>query len=227
VEYGAAGIWTEKEDPVVINPMGVADSAGKDRLICNMKYVNLFLEALPFKYERLRDLLAFTKRGSYLATWDWKSGYFHVPIHPEFCKYFCFRIGGVTFYFKVLCFGFTQACFVFTKVMQEPVFELWKRGIPNSSYIDDALTAARTFHRCARQSALSAIFMEALGAYLGLPKCKLTLEQILKWLGFLINTCEESFEVGESKIEKIKAVLIEMVRKPNTSPRALARVAGR
>jgi hypothetical protein len=115
VEYGAAGIWTEKEDPVVINPMGVADSAGKDRLICNMKYVNLFLKALPFKYERLRDLLAFTKQGSYLATWDLKSGSFHVPIHPEFRKYFCFRIGGVTFHFKVLCFGFPQACFVFTK----------------------------------------------------------------------------------------------------------------
>jgi hypothetical protein len=27
MEYGAAGIWTEKEKPVVINPMGVVDSA--------------------------------------------------------------------------------------------------------------------------------------------------------------------------------------------------------
>jgi hypothetical protein len=227
VEYGAAGIWSEKEEPIVINPMGIADSAGKDRLICNARYPNLFLEALPFRYEKLRDLLAFTKHGSFLATWDLKFGYFHVPIHPDYRKYFCFKIGGIVFYFKVLCFGFAQACYVFTKVMQEPIFELRKRGIPISSYIDDALTAARTFHRCARQSALSALFMGALGAFLGLPKCVLTPEQILKWLGFMIDTCKETFTVDESKLEKIKAVLRETIRQPETTPRTLARVAGK
>lgn len=90
-EYGAAGIWEGEEEPEVINPMEVVDSAGKDRLICNGMYPNLFLEALPFKYEPLRDLLAFTKHGSFLATWDLKSGYFHVPIHPAYYKYFGFR----------------------------------------------------------------------------------------------------------------------------------------
>jgi hypothetical protein len=42
VKYGAAGIWAEEEYQTVINPMGVANSVGKDRLICNIKYVNLF-----------------------------------------------------------------------------------------------------------------------------------------------------------------------------------------
>jgi hypothetical protein len=207
--------------------MGVVDSAGKDRLICNGMYINLFLEALPFKYERLRDLLAFTKHGSFIATWDLKSGYFHVPIHPAYYKYFGFKIGGVTFYFKVLCFGFAQACFVFTKIMQEPVFELRKRGIPISSYIDDALTAARTFNRCAQQSSLAALFMGALGAYLGLPKCNLTPEQILKWLGFLIDTCEDMFKVGGAKLEKLKAALRDIIKRPEVTPRILAGIAGK
>jgi hypothetical protein len=52
MEYGAAGIWTDSEEPVVISPMGVVDSAGKDRLIWNGRYVNLFLEALPFKLRK-------------------------------------------------------------------------------------------------------------------------------------------------------------------------------
>lgn len=69
--------------------------------------------------------------------------------------------------------------------------------------------------------------MGALGAYLGLPKCHLIPEQILKWLGFLIDTCEEKFAVGESKLEKIKAVLEEVIRNPNTTSRNLARVAGK
>lgn len=227
MEYGAAGIWTDSEEPVVISPMGVVDSAGKDRLIWNGRYVNLFLEALPFRYEKLRDVLAFVKPGSFLATWDLKSGYFHVPIDPAYRKYFCFKIGSIVFYFKVLCFGFAQACYVFTKVMQEPMFELRKRGVPMSSYIDDALTAAETFGRCARQSGLSALLIGALGAFLGLPKCKLTPEQILKWLGFLIDTLEQKFKVGEAKIAKIKKALQEAVVKPSTTPRALAGIAGK
>jgi hypothetical protein len=165
LEYGAAGIWTESEPPIVISPMGVVDSAGKDRLILNGRYLNLFLEALPFRYEKLRAVLAFIKPGSFLATWDLKSGYYHVPIHPDYRTYFGFKIGGIKFYFKVLCFGFAQACYVFTKIMQESMFELRKRGIPMSSHIDDALTAAKTFGRCARQSGLSALLIGALGAF--------------------------------------------------------------
>jgi hypothetical protein len=172
VLWGATSIWRDEDgEPVVINPLGVAESAGKQRLICNARYINLFLESLPFRYERLRDILAFTEEGSYMATWDLKSGYFHVSIHPKFRKYFAFRVGGVTFAFNVLCFGFAQACYVFTKVMQEPVFELRKRGIPLSDYIDDGFTAARTYLRCLRQSATSGQFFSALGAYFGLPKC--------------------------------------------------------
>jgi hypothetical protein len=127
VQWGAAGIWDKPEPPVVINPIGVVDSAGKQRLICNGMYPNLFLEAMPFRYERLRDILAFTQQGSSMATWDLKSGYYHVPIHPDAQKYFCFKVEGVTFYFKVLCFGFAQACYIFTKVMQEVAMELRNR----------------------------------------------------------------------------------------------------
>jgi hypothetical protein len=66
-----------------------------------------------------------------MATWDLKSGYYHVPIHSRFRKHFGFKIGGVTFYFKVLCFGFAQACYVFTKNMQEPMIELRRGGNSN------------------------------------------------------------------------------------------------
>jgi hypothetical protein len=200
LEADAACIWDRPEPPVVIHPMGVVDSAGKDRMIVNGRYLNLFLEALPFRYERLRDVLAFTKEGSFMATWDLKSGYFHLPIHKDFQKYFGFKVGGVTFYFKVLCFGFAQACDVFTKLMQEPAIELRRRHIPISDYIDDSFTAARTRGRCLRQSVLLVLFFAALGAFMGLPKCNLDPQLLLKWLGFMVDSQDQSFRVGESKI---------------------------
>jgi hypothetical protein len=227
VEAGAAGIWSDREEPEIIHPMGVADSAGRDRLILNGRYLNLFLEALPFKYEKLRDILGFTKERSFMASWDLKSGYFHVPIHPAFWKYFCFKVGGVVFHFKVLPFGFAQACYVLSKLMQEPIFELRKLGIPMSSYIDDAYTVAATFNRCVRQSSLSALFIGALGAFLGLPKCHLNPEQLPKWLGFLINTLEQDFKVEANKLEKLKEILQEVLNNPGISARRLARLAGK
>jgi hypothetical protein len=162
-----------------------------------------------------------------MATWDLKSEYFHVPIHKAFRKYFCFKVGGVIFYFKVLCFGFAQACYVFTKVIQEPAIELRKRGIPQSDYIDDSFTAAPTLGRCLRQSVLRVLFFAALGAFMGMPKCNLWPLLLLKWLGFMIDSENQSFKVGESKIQKIKKVLEEAIARPDTSPRKLAELAGK
>lgn len=228
VIWGAASIWNyEDGEPAVINPLGVAESAGKLRLICNARYINLFLESLPFRYERLRDILTFTQEGSFMATWDLKSGYFHVPIHPKFRKYFAFRVGGVTFAFNVLCFGFAQACYAFTTVMQEPVFELRKRGIPISDYIDDGYTAARTYIRCLRQSATSGQFFSALGAYFGLPKCQFDPVQLLRWLGFMVDSERQEFRLSESKAEKLTETFRRAMAEPLTSARELAAMAGR
>jgi hypothetical protein len=227
VESGATAIWTRPELPMIIHPMGVVDSAGKDRMILNGRYLNLFLEALPFRYERLQDILAFTFEGSYMSTWDLKSGYLHVPIHKDYQTFFCFKIGTVIFYFKVLCFGFAQACYVFTKVMQEPAIELRKRGIPLSDYIDDSFTAARTRGRWIRQSSLSALFFGALGAYFGIPKCNLWPKLALPWLGFIIDSERQQFSLSKAKIQKIKRVLEEMIRQPSTSPRKLVALAGK
>jgi hypothetical protein len=227
VQSGAAGIWDFPEPPVIIHPMGVVDSAGKDRMIVNARCLNLFLEALPFRYERLRDILAFTESESFLATWDLKSGYFHVPIHKDYYKFFCFKVGSITFYFKVLCFGLSQACYVFTKVMQEPAIELRKRGVPLSDYIDDSLTATRTRNKCLKQSSISALFFGALGAFFGIPKCHLWPEQVQPWLGFIVDTQEQLFKVSKSKIQKLKQALDEMIQRPTTSPRKIAALAGK
>ncbi|GAQ91116.1 DNA/RNA polymerases [Klebsormidium nitens] len=117
---GAIAVWKrEWGEPEVVSPMGVVDSAGKLRLICNDRYLNLFLTSIPFQYEKLRDVLNFTDQGSYVSTADLKSGYFHVPVHPAYWKYFAFKVGGVTFCYKVLCFGFAQACYVFTKLVPD------------------------------------------------------------------------------------------------------------
>jgi hypothetical protein len=84
VLWSAASIVREGEElPLVIHPLGVAFTGGKGRLIINSRYCNLFMKLLRFRYERLRDVLGFTKEGFYMANWDLKSGYYHALLHPN------------------------------------------------------------------------------------------------------------------------------------------------
>jgi hypothetical protein len=212
--------------PVIVHPFGVALTAGKRRLICDAETLNLFLENFPFQYEKLRDVLAYTQKGSFMVTWDLKAGYYHVPIHPAYRKYFGFKIGDRYGVYNVLCFGLSEACYAFTKIAQEPLIELRSRGVPVSGYIDDGHTAARTYGQAIRQGFLAVRLLATVGAFFGLPKCIPHPVQELKWLGFLLDTLSESFKVAPSKMEKIKDALREMIARPTTSARGLASLAG-
>jgi hypothetical protein len=76
--------------PKVVNPLAVALNADKERLVLNMMYPNAFMKSLPVKYERFKNILTFLKKGGFIASWDLKSGYFHVLLHPRFRTYFGF-----------------------------------------------------------------------------------------------------------------------------------------
>lgn len=68
VLWSAASIVQEGEElPLVIHPLGVAFTGGKGRLIINTRYRNLFMKLLRFRYERLRDVLGFTKEEFFIA----------------------------------------------------------------------------------------------------------------------------------------------------------------
>jgi hypothetical protein len=68
VLWSAATIWREgMEKPLVIHPLRVAFTGGKGRLIVNARYANMFMRLLAFHYERLRDILAFTKEGYFMS----------------------------------------------------------------------------------------------------------------------------------------------------------------
>jgi hypothetical protein len=193
--------------PIIIHPLGVATTGGNDRLILNSRYANLFMKLLAFRYERLRDILGFMKGGFFMSNWDLKSGYYHVPIHPQYRKYFGFKVGNQVFRFNVIFFGYAQACFIFTKIMQEPALERRAALIPVSSYVDDGFTAAATRLACLWQALFAVMLQALLGGYHGLAKCQIDPVLQIKWLGFIIDSVAEKFKVGAPKMEKLKQFL--------------------
>jgi hypothetical protein len=171
VVTGAAHLYSPSEGrPKIVNPLAVALNTDKERLVLNGMYHNAFMQQLPFKYERLRDILTFLKNGGYIASWDLKSNYFHVLFHPRFRTYIESQVGDAYLHFNGVCFGWMQACFVFTTVMQEIFLEVRARSIPVSSYINDGLTADPLYARCLWTIVLIVKLLNLLGVYFGLPK---------------------------------------------------------
>jgi hypothetical protein len=211
--------------PKVVNPLGVALNGASERLVLNGMYINSFMKDLPFRYERLRDIL--TQKGGFVSSWDLKSGYFHMTIHPKYRTYFGFKIGSAYLHFNGICFGWSQACYIFTVVMQEIFIEVRAQGIPVSSYIDDGITADPCYKRCLWAVVRIVKLLDLLGAYFGLPKCRFIPSQEGEWLGFEVVTQEEEFRVSSKKMQKVLAALSLLIKATSVSPRQLAAVASK
>lgn len=55
---GTAHLYGPTEGkPKVINPLGVALNGTSERLVLNGMYINSFMKQMPFKYDRLQDIL--------------------------------------------------------------------------------------------------------------------------------------------------------------------------
>ena len=70
--------------PHVVNPLSVSiQPNGKKRLILDLRYINNFLIKRKVKYEDWKVALSYFQKGSFMITFNLKSGYHHVEIHPD------------------------------------------------------------------------------------------------------------------------------------------------
>ena len=133
--------------PYCNNPLTVADSTEKLRLVLDLRHVNQYIFPDKFRYEDLYTLSELFEEGDYFFTFDLKSSYHHVNIHEDFHKYLGFqwsyRDGQVRFFiFVVLPFGLNIACYLFTKLLR-PLVKKWRSmGIKAILYVDDGITEA-------------------------------------------------------------------------------------
>lgn len=186
--------------PKVVNPLGVVNLP-QGRLVLNGRYVNAFSKKHPFRYETLREILTFLTPGGFFSTWDFKAGYYHVLIHPAYRKYFGLKVGGVYFHYNAMCFGWSEACFVYTLITQEAARELRLRSIPVSSYLDDGFTGDEDFWRCVWAIIFAVRMLTVLGAIFSLSKCHFRPQQEGPWLGFLVDTQRQMFSVAPGKMD--------------------------
>ena len=167
----------------------------------------------------------------YFITFDLKSGYHHVDIHPDYWSYLGFSWGthvARKFYvFKVLPFGLSSACYVFTKLLR-PLVKRWRgMGIKAIVYIDDGACAAANRHKCIEHRDIVVSDLKQAGFVLSIPKCNLDPMQTRKWLGFIIDLIEGNFHVPDDKLDNLKANITKAFLQRKVQVRMLASIVGK
>ena len=83
-----------RQKPHICSPLSVvSNSAGKLRLVLNLRYLNQFLLKDKFKYEDLKAAMSMFLPEDYMFSFDFKSGHHHVDIHRQHWKFLGFTWG--------------------------------------------------------------------------------------------------------------------------------------
>jgi hypothetical protein len=150
VEAGALTRLPRGQRPTVVSPIGVVPKPHSDkfRLVINMRYVNKHLANMVFKLEGLAVLADIAEKGDHSVSYDLKSGYYHVGLHPVTQRFVGIKWEGVYYVYTCLPFGLSKAPWVFSKVTREIVM-FWRRcGIRVLPYLDDIFFPKRGVRAC-------------------------------------------------------------------------------
>ena len=93
----------EVTPPHLVLPLTVEPS--KPCLCHDERYLNLWIRDLPFRLDHLPDLPRYVLPGHFQTSFDDKSGYQHVLLHPSSRTYFGLEWNDVYFVFRALPFG--------------------------------------------------------------------------------------------------------------------------
>ena len=227
INNGCARLVADK--PFICSPLLVVqNSVGKKRLVISLKFLNLYLWKCKFKYEDFKTALDYFEKDAYLFTFDLKSGYHHLDIHPEHQTYLGFQWEGKFYVFTVLPFGLSTACYIFTKLLRPMVKHIRALGVRLVLYLDDGIVSVKALE--AQAIAVSELVQDTLtkaGLVINKEKSRFTPSKQASWLGFDIDLAQGKIRVPQEKLHAVKLLLQTTVSESIVAVRLIASVVGK
>lgn len=222
----------------------VPKNSGGFRLCVDMRPTNKCGPEYPTVFDHIYSLSQDVKRGDVMSAFDLADGYFHMFIHPDYQKFFGFKVQGVCYEMIAMPFGWSGSPAWFMRLSRQ--LGTWLGAPPPLHVGGEQLTCAPIRHRILLDDFLLLFdsfaaahqgvrYAKALLAYLGLKanEKKSSWEPSTKkmHLGLYVDTAKGVFEIPADKIDKIrgyaKLVLSEVGRNARWVPaRMAARMAG-
>ena len=221
--------------PHVINPLSVSvQRSGKKRLILDLRHVNQYLEKQAIKYEDWKVGLSYFQKGAFMISFDLKSGYHHIEIHPEYQTFwgFAWKFPDSQtrkyFIFTVLPFGLSTGPHIFTKTLK-PLVKHWRySGISLGLFLDDGWLTESEKEACKVLSQNIRSDLADSGLITNEQKCQWEPCQVMEWLGLVWNTFNGTICVTDKRITSmLDGINLVFQREFLVSARELASLVGK
>ncbi|KAK3744244.1 hypothetical protein QZH41_015497 [Actinostola sp. cb2023] len=217
----------------------------KPRLCHDNRYLNLWMVDKPFRLDNLSHLPRYLTKDSYQSVLDDKSGHNHILLEEPSRAFFGLQWKGWYFVSNTIPFGWKLSAWIYHSTGLVATHFFRSIGIPSSLYIDDRHIgelqlgtpgtiplSATPRDRTKLTNAQDAVYVVAytlshLGYTLGLPKCVLTPQKQIKFLGFISDTEQEAFYLPINKQKDFLALVASILAKRHVSVHTLQRLAGK
>lgn len=221
--------------PHVVNPLSISvQPNGKKRLILDLRHVNKHLKKQKVKYEDWKTALSYFQKGSYMVSFDLKSGYHHVDIHPDYQSFLGFRWKFSNnnlfryFVFTVLPFGLSSAPFIFTKVLK-PLEKYWRiHGVNIALFLDDGFIIEHDQNTCRSLSIKIKSDLKSSGFVTNDEKSIWEPSQCIQWLGLVWNSVNGTISISNRRVLSIAETIKKFYDKESlVSARELGSFVGK
>ena len=187
------GKVSSTEPPHLIMPITVEPT--KPRMCHDERFLNLWIKDSPFSLDYITNLPRYVGLNHFQTTLDDKSGYDHVPLHPQSRTFFCLEWKGYYFVYRTLPFGWKASAYIYNSIGMAANCHIRLLGVPCSNYIDDkhlgqlcSLKQPRSqfsdFQLSEMATFIACSILLELGYFLGIKKSSLIPAIKFKYLGY-------------------------------------------
>ena len=193
----------------------VQKDSGAWRSIIDLSTLVTYIASQRFHMETPQSVLRSIRPGNWMISLDLRDAYLQVPVHPESHRYLRFTIGGVSYQFRVRCFGLTTAPQVFTWLMALISAILRCYGIRRLRYLDGWLILAESRAACLQARDRLLQVCGELGLQVNLRKSSLIPSQDMTFLGMQIQSVRFIAKPTETRVVNLLKIIEEFLSSPD------------
>ena len=196
------------EPPKIVNPLTVVDRNGKLRLVLDLRYVNEYVVKRKVSFESINLVMNYIKKDGFGVSFDLKSGYHHIQIHPLQHTLLGFAFSdhcGKVHYFKfvVMPFGLNSAGLIFTKVLKEMLKHWRSISIDVFLFLDDGFSIGSDFVTTFNNSCIIKSDLISAGWVPNSIKSSWFPLQRIPWIGAIFDFKLGMIFVSDKKLDQI------------------------
>ncbi len=194
------------------------DGVEEGRFVICLNRQSKFFKRRYTRMERITEFAAHVKHGDRMISFDIKSGYRHLKLHPSMVDYFAFHYNGKYYQCLACPFGWGPCSYWFTRFLAPVITIVRSWGYLVLVYLDDVLVIPNrwrvaTKKDCIVASAKIGNLLKSLGITRHPSKgCWGDGSQVLTHLGFVFDTIRMMFCVPEEKQAKIRKLSKSLLR---------------